>query len=74
MSDKMVNVSKNFNNYRSETISTKCFFFKEIFSSETSPPPPPLPSYFFICFEKFKNLRNVMPYQTVLSGGIVEDT
>ena len=35
--------------------------------------PLPLPSHFFICLENFKNLRNVMSYQTVLSGRIVED-
>lgn len=52
----------------------KCLFLKKIYSSETLLPSPPLPSCFIICFEKFKNLRNGLPYQTALSESIVEDT
>lgn len=73
MSNTIVNVSKNVNNYNSETLSTEmpC---EKLFSSEILPPSPSLPSHFFICLEKFKHIRNVMPYQTVVLGRIVEDT
>ena len=37
-------------------------------------PPSPLTSHFFICHEKFKNLKTVMPHQTILLGRIVKDT
>ena len=47
--------------------------WKKLFSSEISPPSPSLPPHFFICLKNFWNLRNAMPYQTLLSGRIVED-
>lgn len=40
--------------------------WKKLFSSEISPPSPSLPSHFFICLENFKNLGNVMSYQTII--------
>ena len=71
MSSKIINVSKNVNNYNSETWNTKNAL-KNFFHQKYHHPLP-LPSHFFICLENFKNLRNVMSYQTVLSGRIVED-
>lgn len=71
MSDKMVTVSKNFNNYKSEAINTKIVFLSIFIRNITTL--TPLPSCFFLCLEKFKNLRNVIPYQAVLLSSIVED-
>lgn len=72
MSNQMINVSQKFNNYNTKIISTKCFS-KKLFPSEILPFSS-LTSHFFICLERFKNLRNVMPYQTILLGRIVKDT
>ena len=71
MSSKIINVSKNVDNYNSETWNTKNAL-KNFFHQKYHHPLP-LPSHFFICLENFKNLRNVISYQTVLSGRIVED-
>lgn len=56
MSKQIINVSNNFNNYKRKNVRTKCFLW-ELFSWETLPPSS-LPSHFFICLEKFKNLKS----------------